>query len=64
MATIAKLNIEKATVRQLSIAVVKAAGEINGASFTHGQNKLRYKVDIMAQESEFTCRICSETVSW
>jgi hypothetical protein len=38
MATIAKLNIEKATVQQLFRAVVKATDEINEASFFHGQN--------------------------
>ncbi len=38
---------------QLFRVVVKATDEINGASFTHGQNKRRYKVDIMAQGSEF-----------
>ncbi len=53
MASIAKLNIEKATARQLFRVVVKATDEINEASFTHGQNKRRYKVDIMAQGSEF-----------
>ncbi len=52
MASIAKLNIEKATVRQLFRVVVKATDEINEASFTHGQNKRHYKVDIMAQGSE------------
>ena len=53
MPTTAKLNIEKATVRQLFRAVVKATDEINEASFLHGQNKHRFKVDIMAQGSEF-----------
>ena len=53
MASIAKLNIEKATARQLFRVVVKATYEINEASFAHGQNKRRYKVDIMAQGSEF-----------
>jgi hypothetical protein len=53
MAFNAKLNTEKATARQLSRAVVKATDEINEASFTHGQNKRRYKVDITAQGSEF-----------
>jgi hypothetical protein len=53
MASNAKLNIEKATARQLFRVVVKATDEINKASFTHGQNKRRYKVDIMAQGSEF-----------
>ncbi len=33
MATIAKLNIEKATVLQLFRVVVKATNEINEASF-------------------------------
>ncbi len=53
MASIAKLNIEKATARQLFRVVVNATNEIYEASFTHGQNKLSYKVDIMAQGSEF-----------
>ena len=53
MASTEKLNIEKATARQLFRVVVKATDEINEASFTHGQNKRRYKVDIMAQGSEF-----------
>ncbi len=53
MASIAKLNIEKATARQLFMVVVKATDEINEVSFTHGQNKRRFKVDIMAQGSEF-----------
>ena len=45
-----KFNIEKEAVSQLFRVVVKAADE---ASFTHGQNKRRYKVGIMAQGSEF-----------
>ena len=53
MASIEKLNIEKATARQLFRVVVKATDEINEVSFTHGQNKRRFKVDIMAQGSEF-----------
>ncbi len=53
MASIAKLNIEKATARQLFRVVVKATDEIDEASFTHGKSKRRYKVDIMAQGSEF-----------
>ena len=55
IATTAKLNIEKATVtvRQLFRAVVKATDEINEASFLHGQNKHWFKVDTMAQGSEF-----------
>ena len=53
MASMAKLNIEKATVRQLFRVAVKATDEINEASCTHGQNKCRYKVDIMAQGAEF-----------
>jgi hypothetical protein len=52
-ATIAKLNIEKSTVRQLFRAVVKATDEINEASFFSGQNKRLYKVDNMAQGAEF-----------
>ena len=53
MAWITKLNIEKATARQLFRVVVKATDEIIEASLTHGQNKRRYKVDITAQGSEF-----------
>jgi hypothetical protein len=53
MASIAKLNIEKATAHQLFRVVVKATDETNEASFTHGQNKRSFKVDIMAQGSEF-----------
>jgi hypothetical protein len=53
MASTAKLNIEKATVLQLFRVVVKATDEINKASFNRGQNKRPYKVDIMAQGSEF-----------
>jgi hypothetical protein len=53
MASTAKLNIEKSTVRQLFRVVVKATDEIYEASFTHGQKKRCYKVDIMAQGSEF-----------
>ncbi len=53
MASTAKLNIEKATAHQLFRVIVKATEETNEASFTHGQNKRHYKVDIMAQGSEF-----------
>ncbi len=53
MATIAKLIIEKVTVRQLFRVVVKATHEINEAYFIHGKNKRHYKVDIMEQGSEF-----------
>ncbi len=53
MASIAKLNIEKATACHIFRVVVKATDDINKASFTHGQNKRCFKVDIMAQGSEF-----------
>ncbi len=58
MATIAELNIEKATVLQQlydndNRVVVKATDEINESSFLYGQNKRQYKVDTMAQGSEF-----------
>ncbi len=52
MASITKLNIEKATVCLFRV-VVNATDEIYEASFTHGPNKRSYKVDIMAQRSEF-----------
>ncbi len=48
-----KLNMGKATVQQLFRAVVNAADEIKEASFVHGQNKSIFKVDTMAQGSEF-----------
>ncbi len=64
MILITKLNIEKATAHQLFRVVVKATNEINEVSFTHGQNQRRYKVDIMAQGSEFCVQIYSETVFW
>ena len=41
MANITRLNIDKATVRQLFKAVVKATDEINKTSFIHGQTKRR-----------------------
>ncbi len=53
VALMAKLNIEKATVRQLFRVVVKAIDETNEPFFTHGQNKRCYKVDVMAQGSEY-----------
>ena len=39
MASTTKLNIDKATVRQLFKAVVKASDEILEASFVYGQYK-------------------------
>ena len=53
MATTTKLNIDKATVRQVFKAVVKASNEILEASFVYGQNKRRLPVQPMAQASEF-----------
>ncbi len=57
MATPARLNIDKATVRQLFIAVVKATDEINETVFIHEVTMRsllrRLKVDSMAQGSQF-----------
>ncbi len=53
MASASKLIFVKSTVCQLFRVVVKATEKINKASFTHDQNKCSYKVDIMAQGSEF-----------
>ncbi len=53
MVTIARLNMDKATVRQLFKEVVKATDEINEKLFIHRQIKCRLKVDSMAQGFEF-----------
>ena len=53
MATTMKINIDKATVRQLFKAVVKASDEILEASFVYGQHKRRLQVQPLAQASEF-----------
>ena len=53
MATTMKINIDKATVRQLFKGVVKASDEILEASFVYGQYKRRLQVQPMAQASEF-----------
>ena len=53
MANITRLNIDKATVRQLFKAVVKATDEINKTLLIHGQTKRRPQVQPMAQASEF-----------
>jgi hypothetical protein len=52
MATITRLTIDKATVRQLFKAVVKVTDEINETPFIHGLTKRRLKVDSTAQGSE------------
>ena len=55
MATTTKLNIDKATVRQLFKAVVKASDEINEKSFVYGQAKPERVLQIqpLAQASGF-----------
>ena len=53
MATTMKINIDKATVRQLFKAVVKTSDEILEASFVYGQHKRRLQVQPLAQASEF-----------
>ena len=53
MATTTKLNIDKATVRQLFKAVLKASDEINEKSFVYGQAKCLLQIQPLAQASEF-----------
>ena len=52
MANTMKLNIGKATVRQLFKAVVKATDQIN-ETFIHGQTKCRLQIQPSAHGSEF-----------
>ena len=53
MANTTKVNIDKATVRQLFKAVAKVSDELNELSFIHGQNKRRLQVQPMSYASEF-----------
>ena len=53
MATATNLNIDKATVRQLFKAVLKASDEINEKPFVHGQAKRLLQIQPLAQASEF-----------
>ena len=53
MATTTKLNIDKATVRQLFKAVVKASDEINEKSFVYAQAMRVLQIQPLAQASEF-----------
>ena len=53
MANTMKLNIGKATVRQLFKAVVRATDEINETSFIHGQTKRRLQIQPLAHGSAF-----------
>ena len=53
MVSTTKLNIDKATVRQLFKAVVKASDEINEKSFVYGQAKRVLQIQPLAQASEF-----------
>ena len=49
----AKLNIDRATVRQLFKTVVKASDEINEKSIVYGQAKRVLPLQPLAQASEF-----------
>ena len=49
----AKLNIDRATVRQLFKAVIKASDEINQKSIVYGQAKRVLPLQPLAQASEF-----------
>ena len=49
----AKLNIDKATVRQLFKAVIKASDEFNKKSIVYGQAKRVLPLQPLAQASEF-----------
>ena len=53
MATTTKLNIDKATVRQLFKAVIKATDEINEKSIVYGQAKRVLPIKPLAQAAEF-----------
>ena len=53
MATTTKLNIDRATVRQLFKAVTKAADEIKEKSIIHGAAKRVLQLQHLAQASEF-----------
>ena len=53
MATTTKLNIDRATVRQLFKAVTKAADEIKEKSIVHGAAKRVLQLQHLAQASEF-----------
>ena len=53
MATTTKLNVDKATVRQLFKAVTKATAEINEKSILFGQAKRVLPLQYLAQASEF-----------
>ena len=59
MATTTKLNIDKATVRQLFKAVVKASDEINEKSFVYGQVKRVLQIQPLALASEFYVTNCN-----
>ena len=49
----AKLNIDRATVRQLFKAVIKASDEFNKKSIVYGQAKRVLPLQPLAQASEF-----------
>ena len=53
MTTTTRLNIDKATVRQLFKAAVKASDEIQEKSFVYGQTKRLLPIQPLAQASEF-----------
>ena len=53
MATTTKLNIDKATVKQLFKAVIKATDEINEKSILYGQVKRVLPIKPLAQAAEF-----------
>ena len=53
MTTTTKLNIDKATVRQLFKAVVNASDEINEKCVFYGEAKRLLQIQQLAQASEF-----------
>ena len=53
MATTTKLNIDKATVRQLFKAVIKTTDDINEKSILYGQAKRVLPIKPLAQAAEF-----------
>ena len=63
MATTMKINIDKATVRQLFKAVVKASDEILEASFVYGQHSISVgcKSSHWRRRQNFMCQMVIRT---
>ena len=57
MATIVRVNIDKATERRLFKVIVKVTNEINETMFLHGQTKRRLQISSMTHASEFVEKV-------